>query len=463
VLSWGRLVPIYHLIARIPFYNLFRVPARWLYPMTMSLALLAGFGLDYLLANRQTGGVRRLARVLLGLAAVLTLTLPWVFILKDQIMALTGWFVEHVYPSYAMFTLRSVVKAFVRFPEPPPSNLLLRAFPFMLNPLLHFLAALSLSAVLVYLFVGGRLPVRWFRRMAVLLVAFDLFLVSGSAINPVAPAAYFDRRESTAFLQERVGLYRIYPTNQDGDPNFNLGHYFPMIYQIPSFGGSSSLTLRWAQEYRDAAQQNPRLYDLAGVKYVLEEGQEPPRGFSDGLREVFSSPEIHIWENPNVMPRAFIVHEAAGPPQLVDTSYLYDPTFPFDRAVVLDDPAAVSRMIAKSQPRSQDRVEITHYSYNEVTIEWETAAPGFLVLTDSFYPGWEAAVDGQPERIYRADHIFRAVFAPAGQHTVTFRFAQPTFWWGTAIAAFTATGILAAGMISCVRRRRAEKPSPTTS
>ena len=459
VLSWGRLTPVYDLVARMPLYNLFRVPARWLYPMTMSLAVLAGFGFDYLLANAHSRGARCLARLLLGLAVALTLTLPWVFVLKDQIMDLTGWFVDNVYPSYAVFTLRSLIKAFVRFPEPPPSNILLQAFPLMLNPLLHFLVALDLSAVLVYCFVSGRLPVRWFRVMAALLIAFDLFLVSGSAINPVAPAAYFDRRESTAFLQENIGLYRIYPTNQDGDPNFNLGHYFPMIYRIPSFGGSSSLTVRWAQEYRDAARQNPRLYDLAGVKYVLQEGDDAPQGFSGPLREVFSCPEIHIWENSSVMSRAFIVHEAmASMP-----TYLYDPTFPFDTKVVLDDPAAVERLAADPLPAGGDRAEITRYSYNEVTVECETSAPGFLVLTDSFYPGWEATVDGRPERVYRADHIFRAVLLPAGRHTVVFRFVQPAFWWGVAVAALTAAGILAFMIVSGVRRRSVARSSPTKS
>ncbi len=51
ILSWGRTTPIYHLIAYLPLFNLFRVPARWLYPMTMALAILAGFGFDQLLRD----------------------------------------------------------------------------------------------------------------------------------------------------------------------------------------------------------------------------------------------------------------------------------------------------------------------------------------------------------------------------------------------------------------------------
>ena len=466
ILSWGRLVPIYHLIARLPLYSLFRVPARWLYPMTMALAMLTGFGFDYLVTARESAGLRRVARIFLILAGSLTLTLPWVFVLKPQIMDITGWFVDNVYPSYAVFTLRSLVKAFVRFPDLPPSNLLLHAFPFLINPLIHFLVVLDLSAVLLYLFVSARLSVRWFRVAAVALIAFDLFLVGGSAINPVAPASYFDKRDSTAFLQENVGLYRVYPTNQDGDPNLNLGHYFPMIYRIPSFGGSSSLTVCWAQEYRDAAKRNPRLYDLAGVKYILEESENPPEGFSEPLREVFSAPEIHVWENPNVMPRAFIVHEALleEPGGSGAASPLEDPAFSLESKVLLDDPASVARLDGVDAESTDDDVaEIVHHSYNDVVVECQTDAPGFLVLTDSYYPGWEAKVDGQPVTISRADHIFRAVFLPPGRHTVTFHFAQPVFWWGVAIAAATALGLAVVGIIGLLKRKRGDGASSTGS
>ena len=460
VLAWGRANPLYHIIAHIPLYNLFRVPARWLYPMTLALAMLAGFGFDYLLGARQSSGMRRLGRLSLLFAAIATTVLPWVFAFKSQIMDATGWFVDNVYPSYAVFTLRSVVKALVRFPDPPPTNVLLNALPFLENPLVHFLLILDLSAVLLYLYLSDRLAGRWFRSAAIVLITFDLCLVSGSAINPVAPAEYFDRRESTEFLQENVGPYRVYPTNQDANPNYMLGHYFPMIYHIPSFGGSSSLTLRWAQEYRDAARVNPRLYDLAGIKYVLEETDGEPEGFSGSLEEVYSSPDVHIWENANVLPRAFIVHDA-----LAETSErLEDPAFPLERVVLLDEPDVVDLLSpARTGGSPADTVSIVSQSYNDITVEYETESPGFLLLTDSYYPGWEAKIDGEEVPIYRADHIFRAVFVMSGRHTVTFRFAQPLFWLGVAIAGVTALGLVVIGVICYVRKRRAVLSSPTTS
>ena len=59
---------------------------------------------------------------------------------------------------------------------------------------------------------------------------------------------------------------------------------------------------------------------------------------------------------------------------------------------------------------------------------------GYLVLTDAYYPGWIATVDGQPAHIERADILFRAVKVPAGQHRVEFRYQPQSFAIGAVIS-----------------------------
>ena len=64
--------------------------------------------------------------------------------------------------------------------------------------------------------------------------------------------------------------------------------------------------------------------------------------------------------------------------------------------------------------------KITYYSENKVSIETDNSEEGFLVLTDSFYPTWNAKIDSKKENIYRADYNFRGIIIPAGKHKIEF-------------------------------------------
>ena len=72
-------------------------------------------------------------------------------------------------------------------------------------------------------------------------------------------------------------------------------------------------------------------------------------------------------------------------------------------------------------------------------------------MTDQYYPGWEATVDGRPTPIYRANHLFRAVSVPQGQHRVVFRFVPRSFYLGV----FVALGAVATIAITWLSVRRA--------
>jgi len=73
----------------------------------------------------------------------------------------------------------------------------------------------------------------------------------------------------------------------------------------------------------------------------------------------------------------------------------------------------------------------------KVRLETESDAPGWLVLRDTFYPGWTVTVAGQPQEIARADYLFRAVPVPAGRHIVEFRYEPRSVYYGAAVSVST--------------------------
>jgi hypothetical protein len=71
--------------------------------------------------------------------------------------------------------------------------------------------------------------------------------------------------------------------------------------------------------------------------------------------------------------------------------------------------------------------------FGERTIEVQTNGGCVLVVTDSFYPGWIASIDGTQTKIYAANYLFRAIYVPDGYHLVRFVYRPDSFLVGAII------------------------------
>jgi hypothetical protein len=152
-----------------------------------------------------------------------------------------------------------------------------------------------------------------------------------------------------------------------------------------------------------------------------------------GQYQLIHSGDVKIYENLDVLPRAFLVDEWQWQPDLASSAAaIADPAIDFSQTAVLagsgQPPAATSDEIGEAT--------ITSYEPEQVVIETASTADTLLLLTDAWYPGWQATVDGEPIPIHPANVLFRAVFVPAGTHQVIFTFlpnrVQMGAWLSTA-------------------------------
>ena len=86
-----------------------------------------------------------------------------------------------------------------------------------------------------------------------------------------------------------------------------------------------------------------------------------------------------------------------------------------------------------------------------VEIDLDACAAGVLVITDSYFPGWEATLDGQPASIERVDLIVRGVRVGKGKHRVVMRYRPSSFRIGAALSLLSLLALL----LVLVGRRRA--------
>jgi len=131
------------------------------------------------------------------------------------------------------------------------------------------------------------------------------------------------------------------------------------------------------------------------------------------------------FEKLRAFPRAMVFYQAESvddQDQAIQT--WADPAFPADRFLLLE---GVTGMANPGQGLPADPARINEYKNEKVEVEADARQPGWLMLLDSYYPGWKAEVDGKRVEILRADGFFRAVKIPAGKHIVTFSYFPDIF------------------------------------
>jgi hypothetical protein len=173
---------------------------------------------------------------------------------------------------------------------------------------------------------------------------------------------------------------------------------------------------------------------LFGERYDIAEKPERPE-----QREVFTAANgLKVYENPDAFPRAWIVHELAP---MQDSRY--SRVFVSEHLADLHAKATVTGV----QPRvaacdaSKDSVSYLRYGAESSVLRANLACDGLLVISDSYYPGWVAAVDGKSTPIEPVDIALRGIAVPAGSHEIVMRFHPRSVYLGTVL---TLTGVLGA-------------------
>jgi hypothetical protein len=196
-----------------------------------------------------------------------------------------------------------------------------------------------------------------------------------------------------------------------------------------------------------------RLLQLGAVDFVLS---LVPAPYWDGLVSVATVPSlfadpIRVFRVPDPLPRAYAVGTAEVEADDERTlKALLDPGFDPRKKVILAEGAKAEAVDFRGN------ATLVELRPDRVRLRAELGAPGYLILTDAYDPGWRASVDGAAERVLRANGIFRAVAVPAGTHAVEFVYRPASVPLGLALTALTLVLSLASLRLGAAP----ERPSP---
>jgi hypothetical protein len=381
------------LYAAVPGFDQLRAPARFILLLDFSLAALAAFGLNQLLPRSLD---KRTRRVLPKVLRLLSWSLGGLIVVAAPLSY------------YAMLVTQDRNPAIFNRAAAAASGV-------------ATFAVFSIAALAVLYLVYNRWLSERAAGIAVIVVLMlDLFILGANVdVGHTRPVAGFDHPEALAFLQSSPGPHRIEVTTDVWhlwQPNTAL------LYGLyDAWGLYNPLTLADTSLYWSGAPpRSSGRYNFLGIKYIIASKAGAP---ADGnIVPVFDEdPAINIYLNQDALPRVLFVGRAAVVPSH-DAAWeaIRRPEFDPSTTVVLEGGQTL-----ETDPEAS--LSIERYETNSVIITVKTDQPGYLVLSDAYYPGWRATVDGRLEPIRRANYAFRAIYVPAGRHTVQFRF-DPVIW-----------------------------------
>jgi Bacterial membrane protein YfhO len=258
------------------------------------------------------------------------------------------------------------------------------------------------------------------------------------------PAPVFDFLRA----QDKVGPFRV------AKDRFPIPHDAGIIYGFEAADGYDLTTERTRVFTSDLTENredgvmflaenilgsHDRRFDMLNAKYLMVSKPGPQFDLvaaSDRFVPVFSQELVAVFENRNVLPRAFSV-PASGVEVIremgAQLARLKEPNFDPERSVIFSEaPAGISGSPSEAR-EVRTRVDVVDKQMNAYRLHVESNEPTAIVISQTYYPGWKARMDGVEIPVYPVDVALTGLMLPSGSHDVRLFFQPSSFRIGVMI------------------------------
>ena len=420
-IAFGKFTPVHYILFKlIPGFNLFRAPSRILFFFMFSLSILSGFGTNFLISNKKNQYKKILlvyVRILIVIFAISLLSFIFIYITKPTILSYGSDLLKERYSSSTLEL--EPLEYYLQKIEP--------SYNWILNGFLILALIVMSAAILFILRLNNKISITSFKVLLFLMILIDLWVYSMPYIQLKDPYEIFAKNDIIKFLENDKSYYRVLdltefpyalPQHIAGRYNIELvtGYDAIVLKRYYEFlGKAGNITVRPSTTIPIKNISKPQLVDLLNAKYITSSKKLNNPQYD--LK--FSNSKYNVYLNKNSLPRAFITHNALilkNKDDILDL--LSSGQFDAKNTVILED---VPKGNLLNQGTYKEAI-VEYYSPHRITVSTETETPGFLVISETWYPGWKAYDNGKEIKIYKADYVLRAVYLDKGNHKVDFVF-----------------------------------------
>jgi len=391
IFAMGANTPIFpFLYERVPTFDLFQAPVRWLLWTVMALCILAGIGVTWW--GRSMRLKRWAKRLMAACTAAILVGILGMLAGGNSINTLT----PSLFRALLIIGVIGLCAGFLTLRQPE------RASPQY---------------------------VRWSAAVFIV-VALDL-VVANWGLNPTVNASFYDRRVPQ--IQQPSQGYWL----SQSEDNLKFSRYFmfddyrPAGEHLEAFRASNLPNLNLLDRASLFNNFDPLLPDYFAAYRDLLETYQGYGGLlrAAGITDMFSADGLTSLQND--ARQAYWVSAACwhdADESLI--AVLRQPDFDPQLRVELSGEGGCDT------PQSAESA-VWSASLNGTNFEIQANSPGWFVITQTYYPGWEARLDGETVRIERANLAFRAVAVPVGTHRLEFSYSPLWLMPGIAITSLS--------------------------
>lgn len=422
----------------VPYFDKFRTPEMWLIVSVFCFSVLAVFGIHQLI-EYAASKKKSLSKFYVPLGIALALGLIFV-VANDSLLS-------YEKPGERQLLAQQVARQNNVSPQNPQVQQRVSQFintrlkperkEMAQSDSMRYLILVICLTGLIILLVRKERSVGLFLLGLLLLASYDMLSVGKRYINEqnlvsesvdTEQVLAQQKRPIDTFLLNHVRgdqpyPYRVFPLLDNPFNNAIPAAFYPTI------GGYSGAKLAYYQDFINAVLMtggsvNMAALDMLNVKYITFNRPLP----FPNMKVAYSQNNRVAMENTDVLPKAFFVDSVqtvSSPREAV--RQLNKTSFNPSREAIIE-----ASHDFNVHPDSSARAKVTEYQANKIVIQTDRSTPGFMVLSEIWYPaGWKASIDGKPLNIYKTNFILRGMAIPAGEHKVVLTFKPASVYWGT--------------------------------